>query len=132
MSKKTILVVDDDARVLECVHEMLTRYGYESILCSDTSAALAMLASGASLDLAIIDLVMPEMDGLEFHEKLKHLRPGLPCIITTGYGSVENYLDALHRGVFDYLYKPYRCSDLITVIKRALDKSTKMNNERLR
>ncbi len=128
MSRKTILVVDDDADALECVHEMLTRHGYKSIPCSDASAALAMLASGVSLDLAIIDLIMPEMDGLELHAKLKHLRPGLPCIITTGYSSVEDYLQAMHSGVFDCLYKPYRCSDLIAVVKAALEKSATMND----
>ncbi len=83
-----------------------------------------MLATGASFDLAIVDLIMPEMDGLEFHKKLMHLRPGLPCILTTGYGSVENYLRAVNSGVFDYLYKPYKYSDLLTVVKAALEKST--------
>ncbi len=128
MSKKTILVVDDDASVLECVHDMLTRYGYETIPCSDASAARATLTSGVTLDLAIIDLIMPEMNGLEFHAKLKHLRPGLPCILATGYGSVENYLNAINSGVFDYLYKPYRSRDLITIVEAALKKSATMNN----
>ncbi len=128
MGRKKIMVVDDDTGVLEYLNEMLVRGGYESVPFSDASAALALLASETTLDLAIIDLVMPEMNGLEFHEKLKNLRPGLPCVLTTGYGSVENYLDAMHKGVFDYLYKPYRCSDLITVVNAALEKSARMND----
>ncbi len=126
MNRKKILVVDDDAGVLEYVHQMLDRSGYESIPFTNASAALAMLASETSLDLAIVDLVMPEMNGLEFHAELKRLRPGLPCILATGYGSVENYLDAMNSGVFDYLHKPFRRGDLITAIKAALEKSETM------
>jgi DNA-binding NtrC family response regulator len=122
MDKKTILVVDDDRDVLECIHGILTLHGYESVPCSDTSAALTLLASEASLDLAIIDLVMPEMNGLELHARVKQLRPELPCIIVTGCSSIESYLNAINNGAFGYLNKPYRFRELITVVAAALEK----------
>jgi DNA-binding NtrC family response regulator len=127
MDKKKILIVDDDVDALECVDEILTRYGYESVPCTDASAALVLLASEVSLDLAITDLVMPEMNGLEFHEKIKQLRPGLPCIVVTGYSSVESYLHAINSGVFEYLNKPYRNRELIAIVAAALKRSVQMN-----
>jgi len=120
MDKKKILVVDDDPGALECVHEILTRQGYESIPCSGASTALPLLASETSLDLAIIDLIMPDMNGLEFHATMKRLRPGLPCILVTGYGSVETYLNAINNGVFEYLNKPYRSIELKALVAAAL------------
>jgi DNA-binding NtrC family response regulator len=123
MDKKKILVVDDDPYALECVHAILTMHGYDSIPFSDISAALTLLASGASLDLAIIDLMMPEMNGLEFHAKIMKLRPGLPCIMVTGYSSIESYLIAFNNGILEYLNKPYGSMDLKTIVAAALEKT---------
>lgn len=130
MDKKTILVVDDDPDVLECAHEILTMHGYESVPCSEAAAALTLLASGASLDLAIIDLVMPVMNGLEFHAQVKQLRPGLPCIVVTGHTSVESYLNAINSGISEYLNKPYRSRELLTVVAAALEKSAMRSGDR--
>jgi len=127
MNKKRILIVDDDAGALECVHEILTRHGYEAVSFTDTSAALDMVASGISLDLAIIDLILPEMNGLELHARIRQMRPGLPCIMVTGYGSVESYLNAINNGVFEYLNKPFRSRELKTVVAAALKKTEMMN-----
>jgi len=126
MTKKTILVVDDDPGALECVHEILIRHGYESIPCSNGSAGLALLASGTALDLVITDLNMPGMNGMEFHARIKQQRPELPCIMVTGHTSVESYLSAVSSGVYEYLSKPYRASELKTVVASALDKSAKI------
>jgi DNA-binding NtrC family response regulator len=127
MDKKTILVVDDDADALECAHQILTRHGYESIPCSDISTALTLLASGASIDLALIDLFMPEMNGLEFHARIEQLRPGLPCIVVTGHSSVESYLIAINNGILDYLNKPYRIGELKKVVAMAFEKAAMMD-----
>jgi DNA-binding NtrC family response regulator len=127
MNKKKILIVDDNIDTLECVHEILTLHGYESVPCSDASAALDLIDSRVSLDLAIIDLIMPEMSGLEFHARIKQLRPGLPCIVVTGYSSVESYLNAINSGVFEYLNKPYKSRELISIVAAALKESVMMN-----
>jgi DNA-binding NtrC family response regulator len=126
MDKKTILVVDDDLAVLDYIHEILTMYGYESLPYSDASTALTVIASGTSLDLAIVDLKMPEMNGLEFHARIKQLRPRLPCIVVTGQSSVESYLHAMDSGVFEYLNKPFSSRELKAVVAAALEKSEMM------
>jgi DNA-binding NtrC family response regulator len=124
LDKKKILVVDDDPAVLDYIHELLTILGYESVPCSDSSAALTLLASGTPFDLAIIDLIMPDMNGLEFYRRIMQLRPQLPCIMVTGQSSVESYLNAMHSGIFEYLNKPFRSRELKAVIAAALERST--------
>jgi DNA-binding NtrC family response regulator len=127
MDKKTILVVDDDPAVLDYIHEILTMYGYESVTYSDGSTALTLIASGDPLDLAIVDLNMPDMNGLEFHARIKQLRPKLPCILVTGQSSVESYLNAMNSGVFEYLNKPFSSRELKAVVAAALEKSALMS-----
>jgi DNA-binding NtrC family response regulator len=124
LDKKKILVVDDDPDVLSYIHEILTIHGYESIPCSDSSTALTLLASGTPFDLAIIDLIMPDMNGLEFYTRIMQLRPQLPCIMVTGQSSVESYLNAMHSGIFEYLNKPFKSSELKAIVAAALEKST--------
>jgi two-component system nitrogen regulation response regulator GlnG len=120
MDSKTVLVVDDDIDVLECVHEILTRHGYESIPCTNALSALSLLESDAAFDLAIIDLMMPDMAGLEFHARIKKMKPELPCIVMTGHSSVESYLRAINNGVFEYLIKPFRVGELKSIVAAAL------------
>ena len=126
---KTILVVDDDADALETAHMILTCHGYKSIACSDISTALTLLASRETLDLVIIDLHMPEMNGLELHARIKELRPGLPCIMTTGDMSVESFLNAINSGVFEYFNKPYKSTKLLAVVAAALKESTMISRQ---
>ena len=128
MERKKILVVDDEPSVLDYIHEVLTLDGYASFPYSDASTALTLLASGASLDLAIVDLNMPDMNGLEFHAQIKHLRPRLPCIVVTGQSSVESYLNAINSGVYEYLNKPFRSSELKAVVAAALEKATRSSD----
>ena len=120
MPRKRILVVDDESGSLESIHETLTLHGYESIPCQKISAALTMLDSRAALDLAVFDFCMPEMNGLELHARIRQLRPELPCIMVTGYSTIENYLKAINSGVFEYLNKPYRNRELLKVVAAAI------------
>lgn len=132
MDKKTILVVDDDPGALECIHEALSRQGHESIPCSNASAALSLLSSGAALDLAIIDLIMPDMNGLELHGRIKQRWPELPCIMVTGSSSVESYLSAVSSGVSEYLSKPYQSSELKKVVDAVFERSAMTGGGRSR
>ena len=126
MEKKKILLVDDDPGVLECLHEILSRQGYEPASCSNASSALALVSSGAPFALAIIDLILPDMNGLECHARIKQLRPDLPCIVATGHCSVESYLTALSNGVFEYLNKPFRSRELQAVVGAAIGKAASL------
>jgi DNA-binding NtrC family response regulator len=69
------------------------------------------------------------MSGLELHARIKQLRPGLPCIVVTGYSSVESYLNAINSGVCEYLNKPYGNRELLRVVGAVLDKSVMIRGD---
>ncbi|MBJ6725491.1 sigma-54-dependent transcriptional regulator [Geomesophilobacter sediminis] len=116
----TILVVDDDSIVLFLVETHLKEGGFTPITASSGAEALKILEQ-RPVDLVISDLIMPEMDGLEFLDRIRKLHPNLPAIVITAHGSVESAVDAMRRGAFDYLEKPYNPDDLRMTIQRALD-----------
>lgn len=120
MTKQTILAVDDDSVMLFLLETHLKQAGFSPITASSAPDALKILEQ-RHVDLIISDLVMPVMDGREFLEQVGKLYPGLPAIVITAHGSVESAVDAMRRGAYDYLEKPYNPEDLRITIQRALD-----------
>lgn len=131
MTGKRILVIDDDHDALETLRAILDGFGLEPVPCKTGSHALELISSGTHLDLVIADLIMPGMNGLELYGRICQLRPGLPCIIVTGYNSVEHYLRAIGSGVFEYLCKPYQKNELYRTVIAALEQS-EMRQDRVR
>ncbi len=120
---KTILLVDDELRVLEIMVEILKSYGYKVIQKSDAESALSVIREGTGIDLVITDYQMPGMNGIEFLTMLRKTLPSVPVIMLTGYGSVETYLKSLSLGVFEYLNKPFKEEELYHIVRLALQKS---------
>lgn len=111
MEETRILLVDDDADVLQLTAELLGLGGYVAVPVAGAEAALAQLASGAPFAAMITDQSMPGMSGEELVERARALRPGLPCLLITGYGaSVELTTEV------KVLRKPFRA----TVLNAAL------------
>ncbi len=117
---KTILLVDDDPIVLNCLGDLLRRCGYLVIAESEASAALAESITGTSIDLVITDDQMAGRDGLEFLYELKRMHPTIPAIMLTGQGTLENYQKAIGLGTTAYLPKPFRARELMRVVAVAL------------
>jgi CheY-like chemotaxis protein len=109
---KTLLLVDDDAAVLQCISSILIRFGYSVVTAGDGVSALAALSEGTEIDLAIVDYKLPGMDGLELVRTLKHRAPTLPVIVLTGNGSLESYCTAGSLGVDKYVLKPIKAREL--------------------
>ena len=120
MSQPTILVVDDQQIILFLLETHLRKAGFTPLLAKSGAEALAILGE-RPVDLVISDLVMPEMGGLQLMERVRELHPGLPIIVITAHGSVESAVEAMRRGAYDYLEKPYNPDDLRMTIQRALD-----------
>ncbi|MCX5897145.1 MAG: response regulator, partial [Proteobacteria bacterium] len=103
-----ILVVDDEPNIRELIRMRLTSLGYEVIAATNSAEALSE-ARRAVLDLAIVDLKLgPEEDGLKVMEQLFLINPRLPVIILTAHGSIENAVEAVQKGAYSYLTKPYK------------------------
>ena len=107
MSSRVLIVEDEPAqrRILE---EMVKRFGFEVITAENGQKALDLLAGsiGSSINLAVLDLMMPGMGGLEFLEKLESVRGDLPVIVQTSQGSIETVIKAMRAGADDFVVKP--------------------------
>ena len=119
---ETILLVEDDTKVLEVAHRFLEDGGYRVISTSNIAEALAMVQDGQRpIDLLATDVVMPGMSGRDLAERLRSVRPGLRTLYISGYTD-----DAIaHHGVLGpgvaFLEKPYSRQDLLAAVRRALD-----------
>jgi len=112
-----VLVVDDDSDGAEAAGKLLETFGCNVTLVGSAGEALERIEEGADVDLVFSDVVMPDIDGLEFAERLKQLRPGLPVIFATGYSSA---VEALTDCGTMALMKPYSAEVLERVIAERL------------
>jgi two-component system NtrC family response regulator len=117
---ETILIVDDEKNYLLVLEALLADAGYEVITCDNASEALEVSTSH-DLDLVITDMRMPGVDGMEFLVQLRGLQPEIPVIMMTAYATVEKAVEAMKRGAFDYVTKPFKNEELILTIRKALE-----------
>lgn len=123
MAKGAILIIDDDHAFAETIRRMLTLDGYSCAVASDQEEALGTLTADPTLfDLALLDMRLGDSDGLELLPKLIALRPDFPVILSTAFGTVQNAVDAMRLGAFDFLTKPFPRERLLSTIERALER----------
>src|SRR5256714_8403469 len=128
MARKTILVVDDDKPQRDILQEILTDAGYDVTSAASGEAALKF-AKEKRFDLALTDLKMTGMDGIELLQHLLAYDSSIIVILLTAHGSIESAKEALRRGAFDYLEKPYDKTALLETINRALKKLDELDTE---
>jgi two-component system, NtrC family, response regulator AtoC len=117
--KKQVLVVDDEANLRRILAAMLQREGHDVHLAENGEAGLQTLREH-HIDLVITDLKMPRMDGMELLREALRIAPDLPIVMLTAHGTVDNAVEALKLGAFDYLTKPFDQTEIRTVIRKAL------------
>jgi two-component system, NtrC family, response regulator AtoC len=118
-SPRQILVVDDEPNLRRVLAAQLSRDGYEVHAVADGKAALKILEE-QYVDVVITDLRMPELDGLELMRRALALEPELPVVIITAHGTVDNAVEALKSGAFDYITKPFDQNEVRNVVRKAL------------
>lgn len=116
-----VLIVDDEKVIREILADFLTLEGFWVRTAEDGVAAVNELAAGP-YDLVISDLKMPNMGGLELLEHINRTTPDVVTIIMTGFGTVETAIDAMKRGAYDYVLKPFRIEEVVHIIHRGLEK----------
>jgi two-component system response regulator FixJ len=119
MSERVIYVVDDDPAIRRSLERLLETADLR-VNSYATPAAFLNVAAGLPAGCLLLDLRMPEMNGLELQARLLALRPDLPVIVVTGQGDVQSAVRAMKAGAIDFIEKPYRDADLITAIESAL------------
>jgi two-component system response regulator GlrR len=115
-----LLIVDDDRNLLELMKMRLESSNYVVTTAPDEDEAKAA-AVGEAFDLAILDLQLVRQDGISLMEELHRVRPDMPVIILTAHGSIESAVEAMKRGAFTYLTKPFDASELILHVEHALE-----------
>lgn len=111
-----ILIVDDNAVTRRELTELLTEDGHEAAACASGEEALSAL-QGAPRDLVITDLRMPGISGLEVLAKVKGLHPQAYVVMITGYATIETAIEAMKKGAYDYIRKPFQLSHIKEVIQ---------------
>ncbi len=119
---ETIMVVDDEAYICEAFNDLLRAMGYDVIACQTPEEALRIIKDKSrKIDLAIVDMVMPEMDGEELFDKAMQIRPEMKVIIASGYTKDERVEAIVKRGASGFIQKPFDPSTLSEAIRAALD-----------
>jgi two-component system, NtrC family, response regulator PilR len=116
-----ILVVDDEQSVREMTTILLKRHGYDVTTASSGSKAAELIRSKDGFDLVITDLLMDRGTGIDVLEAAKARDPQCEVILITAYGTTESAVEAMKKGAFDYLSKPFNLDEFAIIVKQALD-----------
>ena len=115
----TILIVDDERNYLLVLEALLSEEGYQVITAEGARRGLECIEEN-ELDVVITDMKMPGMDGMELMERIVLRQPDLPVIMMTAFGSVEKAVEAMRKGAFDYILKPFKNEELKLTISKAI------------
>src|SRR5438132_13298045 len=125
----TILVVDDEEIMREILEALLVREGYDVRLASSGEEGLE-LARALPVDAALVDIMMPGIDGIATLDELKRIDEDLAVIIITAYASVGSALAAMKSGAFDYITKPFKNEEVIVVVRNAMERRRLVHENR--
>ena len=114
-----ILIVDDEKHICTAIAALVKGEGFQSLIAQDGNTGLKLIRSEAP-DMMLVDIRMPEMDGMEVMRQAKDLDPDLPVVIITAYAEIHGAVKAIKAGAHDYLSKPFDNQEVIRVIHRAL------------
>jgi DNA-binding NtrC family response regulator len=116
-----ILIVDDQINTCKSLQAILKKSGYRSEYLLSAEEALGRVRSGA-FDIVISDIRMPGMDGMQLLEELKKIQPHLVVIMVTGFATIKSAVEAIQKGAYDYLPKPFTPDEVRVIIQRAAEK----------
>ncbi|MCM2357852.1 MAG: sigma-54 dependent transcriptional regulator [Geobacteraceae bacterium] len=127
-----IFICDDEEGILLYLKKMLERKGLAVETFSGGAALLDRLESGSAGDAALLllDVRMPDMDGIQALKRVKKLRPELPVVIMTAYGAIENAVEAIKLGAYDYVTKPFPREKILGVLGHALERELLLQENR--
>jgi two-component system NtrC family response regulator len=127
---ETILIVDDEKNYPPILSAVLEEEGYETLTAASGMEALDVLAA-SDVDLVLTDMKMPGMDGIELLEKIKQTRPDIPVIMMTAHGTVDKAVEAMQKGAYSYVLKPFDNSRLVLYVEKAISMHQVIKENRL-
>jgi len=116
-----ILVIDDEVDMLSLIRLILTEKTDYEVVTTNNPLSVSDLLNEKKFDVIVTDLKMPIMDGMDVVDAIRKQDPLVPIVIITAYGSVDSAEEAVKKGAFDYITKPFRQEQLLISLKRALE-----------
>lgn len=125
-----VLIVDDEVAIRKALERFLKGLSYEVFVAENGEEALKILEKEA-VDLALVDLVMPKIDGIELIKRIKKLQPDCVPIVLTGFGTITSAVEAMKSGAYHYLTKPFELDDIASLLATALEHSKLKEENRI-
>ena len=119
-----VLVIDDEAPIRDLICTVLSSAGYEPVAAETSRSALTQVARD-TLSLVVSDIRMPDLTGIELLEAVRSVRPSLPVVLVSGFGTYDDLRAALDRGAHGFVPKPFTQSELLTAVEQAIGRATK-------
>jgi two-component system NtrC family response regulator len=126
-----VLLVDDEETLLEYLSKRLLKEGF-TVKAAFSGEQAVQVATSENFDVAVVDLKMPGIDGVETQKRLRKVQPFLQCIVLTGHGSIDSALESGQQSAFKYLLKPIDYENLVETIKQAYAKKMELVNAKFR
>lgn len=123
-----VLLVDDEENLIEYLSKRLLKQGF-TVKAAFSGEEAVMVAKEQHFDVAVVDLKMPGIDGVETQRRLKDVQPFLQCIVLTGHGSIESALESGQEDAFTYLLKPVEHDELVAAIEKAYKKKVEVQEK---
>jgi len=118
-----VLVVDDEALIRWSLGEQLAKAGYEVTEAADGAAALDVLRRHPPIDLVVLDLKLPDIDGLELLKRIREIAPDAPVIMMSAFATPQDVSDARQYGVAEIIAKPFDVQYLLATVHQALNRA---------
>ncbi|MCJ7578263.1 MAG: sigma-54 dependent transcriptional regulator [candidate division Zixibacteria bacterium] len=118
--KHRILIIEDDKRLREVLKKILDREGFDVEISGDGAGGITEIKQDF-FDIALTDLKMPGIDGMEVLRVIKRISPQTYVVVMTAYGTIDSAVEAMKNGAFDYITKPFKTEEILIVIKKALE-----------
>lgn len=132
ISKKKLLIIDDEENMRHMLTAMLKNFGYEVASAADGFQGLALMDE-STFDFVLCDIKMPQMDGMQFLENVRGRNIETTIIMMSAYGSIETAIDAMKRGAYDYISKPFKADEVQMALRKAEERERlKRENRQLR
>jgi len=127
---KSILIVDDEEIIRNVLRRKLEQTTSYTVLTADDGVVALDMFKRQPVDLVISDLLMKEMNGIELLRHLKRIEPGIPVIIITGYGTLDDAIEAIHLGAEDFIKKPFDINEVLDTIDKTFRKLAEEADQR--
>lgn len=124
MANRAVLVVDDEFSIRNLLYEFFSKEGYGVRLAENGRQALELIEK-ESFEVCLVDLKLPGVDGMEVVRAIHRLNPDIPVIMMTGYPTFNSVMEALRQGIYDYVVKPFKVSELAYMVEQAIREYSK-------